>query len=150
MLAYLVLPIAVLGLVAALTDGTWGAALVLAAAFIGRALDGHHAVPDALVGETVLLVIAYWGITAYLRPLRAHDMRLPYLPLLGAAVGALVGVLAAGGVMFALFSVAGAMLASTIAFVADLPRVEAKYVLLEPLRVMSVMVAGYYLMFHLS
>jgi len=150
MLSFLVLPIAVLGLVAALTDGTWGAALVLAAALIGRALDGHHVIPDSMVGETFLLVVAYWAISAYLRSYRAHDTRYPYLPLLGAALGALIGVVTVGGVMFALFSVLGGMLAATVGSLADLSRVEAKYVLLEPLRVMSVMVAGFYLMFHLS
>lgn len=150
MLTYLVLPIALTGLIAALLGSPWGASLVLAAAFFGRALDGTGVVPDTIVAETALLLIAFWGITAYLSSSRAHEGRYPYFPFAGAVLGALVGVILLPGVDFALFSVLGAMVFATLAAASDLTRLQARLVLLEPLRVLTVMVAAFWLMFHLS
>lgn len=150
MLTYLVLPIAIVGLASALSGSSWGAALVLVAAFFGRALDGHHVIPDSMVAETALLLIAFWGMTAYLAPFRTRQANHPHLPLIGSALGAGAGLLAFGGVAFAPLSVIGAMIFATVGLVADLPRIEARLVLLEPLRILSVMVAAYWLMFHLS
>lgn len=148
MFTYLILPIALAGLTAALSDISWGAALVLVAALFGRALDGHHIIPDSMVAETAALLTAFWGIGGYLRTRRALPLSLPYLPLLGAGVGALVGVMIFGGVAFAPLSILGAMLTSAVA--ASLRRPETRVFVLVPLRILSVMVAAYWLMFHLT
>jgi len=149
-LAYLLLPIVLMGLVAALTGSPWGAMLVLGAAFLGRALNGQGAVPDAIVAECVLLLGAFWVITGYLGSYRSREVRHPFLAVIGAAAGGLAGAVILPGVDFALLAILGGMAGATIACTYDLTRFGARFLLLEPLRILTVMAAAFWLMFHLS